>query len=139
MVFARFIAAAFLFCGASSAYAQDYEFHPMFENLAGNMAMIEMHSSVLRNALGIDGKASPAQRQHAQPRPGQPGVVRPEAPTPDYNSLSFVASATRRRANYAAFVEKSRLSDAAGAASLEQNLRDDPVGRMAPELAKFGL
>lgn len=53
--------------------------------------------------------------------------------------LAFESSATRRRANYAQFVERSRRTDPAGAADLAATLRTDPIASMGPQLATFGL
>ena len=53
--------------------------------------------------------------------------------------LDFTPSMQRRRTNYAGFVERSRRVDPAGADSLAETLRNDPVAMMQPELAKVGL
>ena len=54
-------------------------------------------------------------------------------------SLTYAPSASRRRANYASFVERSRRADPAGAAGLAETLSSDPIAMMEPELAKVGL
>lgn len=57
----------------------------------------------------------------------------------DSSVLSFKMSGARRRANYAAFVEKTRATDPAGAAQLAADLRKDPLRQIAPQLASLGL
>lgn len=53
--------------------------------------------------------------------------------------LNFKVSPSRRRSNYARFVEKSRRADSAGAANLEATLRSDPIAAMTAQLASYGL
>ena len=71
----------------------------------------------------------------------------PEAPSPTaapdpqrVGKLSFTPSQTRRKANYAAFVAKTRAQDPAGAAQLEQLFATvDVVAATEAPLAKLGL
>jgi hypothetical protein len=53
--------------------------------------------------------------------------------------LRYKPSSIRRKANYAGFVAQSRRADPAGADALAATLATDPIARLEPLLARYGL
>lgn len=114
----RFAALVFLSL-ATSATAQDFTPSPLANILP---------SITRTDPLGI------VLREREERATGQafvaPSVV---------GSLSFVRSQARQQQNYRNFLAKSLRADPAGAAGLREVIGMDPIARMAPELARYGL
>jgi hypothetical protein len=71
------------------------------------------------------------------PRPSKPAEQGTTAG--DGAELTFRPSPEQRRRNFAAFVEKTRAVDPAGAAGLEQALTTDVIGMVGTSVAPLGL
>jgi hypothetical protein len=115
-------AAAMASCASTASAQSDYSMSP-----------VQFPSSFNFNVMAQVGKV------YVEPSTGGPPSSRAPA-TVATPSTSFNASLTRRKANLAAFVAKSRASDPQGAAGMERLFAStDIIAAMGQELAKYDL
>ena len=97
----------------------------------------QIFTSQLNELISRQALSGPATSN--QDKNGSSSAISPSDRVERSVQLDFTPSMQRRRVNYAGFVERSRRADPAGADSLAETLRSDPITMMQPELAKVGL
>ncbi len=114
---------------AGEAVAQD-----AFQTIASNYSNMAMNGLV-QNQLAIT--------QASIGRSAMKGVNQrrsaPVASDQFASALAFRSSPSVRSRNFAAFLERTRRADPAGAANLAALLRTDPIAQMGPALRALGL
>ncbi len=116
-----------------TAGAQDMSWSTITPSITGTDVLgLHLRDQVQRQ------RSTPADRRSAAPRQGL--VAETAAPAPNLRALRYTPSKTRRTANLAGFVEKTRAADPAGAAQLQQLFASgDIIDKIGGALAQQGM